>query len=62
MSEPEFPEREILVRCTWESEHIIPVPANGARFTDDDFEDLLEIEDMSAATASLTDWTVIDRG
>jgi hypothetical protein len=54
--------RTVTVTCTWRSTHEVEVP--------DDFADTGQLEDfppealdeMSATTAELTDWTVRDRG
>lgn len=54
--------RTIRVECTWRSTHHIEIPADASQVPDGDIEAVLKYEDVTAATAELTDWEVHDRG
>lgn len=54
--------RLVRVKCTWESEHLIEVPADTPRIDANDLDSVLVHEDVDSSVASLTDWEVIDTG
>lgn len=54
--------RTIEVTATWRSVQTIEIPADHPTIAESDLEAVLEIEDVTAAGAELTDWEVRDRG
>jgi hypothetical protein len=52
--------REIRVRATWVSDHVIEVPDDCPIITT--LQEVLEYDDIDGNTASLEDWTIRDDG